>query len=84
MQAPPKDKMDDMTRLDAAVLVKAISSLGLQSALTIADVRMNVNLSGTNVRINVSLSGTDVAPRKLSAVSLRPDRLAAVEANQTS
>uniref|UniRef100_A0AAV1TNZ0 Polyketide synthase n=1 Tax=Peronospora matthiolae TaxID=2874970 RepID=A0AAV1TNZ0_9STRA len=70
MHAPPKDKENDMIRLDTAVLVEATSPLGLHSSLTITDVRMNVNLTGV-----------DEAPRKLSAVSLQPDRLAAVEAN---
>ena len=73
MHARPEDKENDMIRLDTAVLVGATSPLGLHSALTITDVRMDVNLTGA-----------DVALGKLSVVSLQPALLAAGEANETS
>ena len=51
MHARPEDKENDMIRLDTAVLVEATSPLGLHSALTITDVRMNVNLTGADVTL---------------------------------
>uniref|UniRef100_M4BN23 Uncharacterized protein n=1 Tax=Hyaloperonospora arabidopsidis (strain Emoy2) TaxID=559515 RepID=M4BN23_HYAAE len=66
MHAPPEDKENDMIRLDTAVLVEATSPLGLHSALTITDVRMNVNLTGADVTLGtLSTVSVDIIDGKL-------------------
>ncbi|CAI5731178.1 unnamed protein product [Hyaloperonospora brassicae] len=66
MHAPPKNKENDIIQLDTAVAVEAASPLGLHSALTITDVRMNVNLTSADETLGIlSTTSVDIIDGKL-------------------